>query len=83
MQTIGKRLDAPGPERLKVDSYFTIIATLSRNNELPSRNRFMLMDLIDLRKSDWIPRRVDNGPKTIAAVHAEVCLLPLIPINSY
>jgi len=71
LQTIGKRLDTPGPDRQRVDRYFTTIAALSRNHDLPSRNRFMLLDLIDLRKNDWVPRRVVNGPKTIAAVHAD------------
>lgn len=71
LKTMGKRLDRPGADRQKMDRYFVIIATLSRNQALPSRNRFMLLDLIDQRKNEWVPRRADNGPKTIAAVHAD------------
>jgi hypothetical protein len=73
LRTMGKRLDHPGVDRQQMDRYFTMIANLSTNRELPSRNRFMLLDLIDLRKNEWVPRREVNGPKTIAAVHADVC----------
>ena len=55
-----------------MDRYFARIGALSRNNAMPSRIRFMLMDLGDLRRNDWVPRRGENGPKTIAAVHADV-----------
>ena len=77
LRTMGKRLDKPGADREKMDRYFTTIASLSTNRELPSRSRFMLVDLMDLRKNEWVPRREVNGPKTIAAVHADVCYPPL------
>ena len=69
---MGKLLDRPGPDRQQMDRYFARIGALSRNNAMPSRIRFMLMDLGDLRRNDWVPRRGENGPKTIAAVHADV-----------
>lgn len=34
-------------------------------NKIPSRIRFMIQDVIDLRKNKWIPRRVDSKPKLI------------------
>lgn len=34
-------------------------------SKIPSRIRFMIQDVIDLRKNNWIPRRVDNKPKLI------------------
>eukprot|EP00026_Physarum_polycephalum_P001125 Phypoly_transcript_01126.p1 GENE.Phypoly_transcript_01126~~Phypoly_transcript_01126.p1 ORF type:complete len:1171 (+),score=242.39 Phypoly_transcript_01126:67-3579(+) len=71
LRTMGKRLDKPGPDKERMDQYFATIASLASNKELPSRNRFMLKDLIDMRKNDWVPRREINGPKTIAAVHAD------------
>lgn len=37
-----------------------------------SRVRFMLQDLIDLRKDQWKPRRAEAGPKTINQIHEEV-----------
>lgn len=33
--------------------------------------RFMLQDVIDLRKSKWIPRRQDSNPKTIDQIKKE------------
>lgn len=37
-----------------------------------SRIRFTILDLIDLRKDNWIPRRKAEGPKTIAQVHEDM-----------
>jgi len=42
---------------------------LSKNKAFPSRMRFMLMDIIELRKNKW--KSKDNGPKTIAEIHKE------------
>lgn len=44
-------------------SYFVRIAELSQNKKLPSRLRFMLKDLIDLRAHRWVARRKVEGPK--------------------
>jgi len=49
--------------------YFVDMAELSRNKAFPSRMRFMLMDIIELRKNKW--KSKDNGPKTIAEIHKE------------
>ena len=32
----------------------------------------MLQDVMDLRLSNWVPRRDDNNPKTIDQIHKEV-----------
>ncbi len=31
----------------------------------------MLQDLLELRANNWVPRRKDAGPSTIAEVHKE------------
>jgi nucleolin len=49
--------------------YFVEMAELSKNKALPSRMRFMLMDIIELRKNKW--KSKGNGPKTIAEIHKE------------
>ena len=36
-----------------------------------SRVRFMLQEVQDLRKMNWVPRREDNNPKTIDQIHKE------------
>ena len=31
----------------------------------------MMLDIVDLRNNDWVPRREDNNPKTIDQIHKE------------
>ena len=31
----------------------------------------MMLDIIDLRENNWVPRREDNNPKTIDQIHKE------------
>lgn len=39
--------------------------------KLSSRVRFMIMDLLDLRKNKWVPRRTESKPKAISQIHKE------------
>lgn len=47
---------------------------------LSSRVRFMLRDILELRKSKWVPRRQKEEAKKIseihAAAHAELGMMP-------
>lgn len=55
--TIGKQLDeSPKSKRIN-DMYFNRLRDLSTNEQLASRLRFMVRDVIDLRANKWIPRR--------------------------
>lgn len=40
--------------------------------KVSSRIRFMLQDVIDLRKNDWVPRREMDNPKTIDQINREI-----------
>ena len=31
----------------------------------------MMIDVVELRKNNWVPRREDNNPKTIDQIHKE------------
>lgn len=42
-----------------------------KSDALPSRPRFMIMDLIDLRKAGWKGKNDNKGPKTIQQIHQE------------
>ena len=53
--TIGKQLDNPRSKR-QIDEYFLQIQTILTNITLSSRIRYMLLDLQDLRKTQWTPR---------------------------
>ena len=55
LTTIGKKLDAKKAEE-RMDAYFTKLDTMVRSGKLSSRLRFMLLDLLDLRRNDWQPR---------------------------
>ncbi|KAF9431889.1 hypothetical protein BGZ76_011570 [Entomortierella beljakovae] len=70
MTTVGLQLDRPEAKN-HMDVYFVRMTELTKNNKLPSRIRFMVQDVIDLRASKWVNRRAASGPKTIAAIHEE------------
>ena len=50
MSTIGKRLDTSKAMNI-MNQYFDRIEMLSQSSELPSRIRFMLRDVIELRSN--------------------------------
>ncbi|XP_066459421.1 eukaryotic translation initiation factor 4 gamma 1 isoform X2 [Eleutherodactylus coqui] len=70
LSTIGKDLDF---ERAKprMDQYFNQMDKIIKERKTSSRIRFMLQDVIDLRLCNWIPRRADQGPKTIDQIHKD------------
>jgi len=70
MATIGKKFDVP-KAREHMNAYFTRINDITGNINLPSRIKFMLEDLIELRRRQWVPRQDANAPKTIREVHKE------------
>jgi len=47
------------------------IASDKKQSKISSRVRFMLMDVIELRKNKWIPRRVDANPKKMGQILKE------------
>ncbi|KAJ3125319.1 Cytosolic carboxypeptidase 1 [Nowakowskiella sp. JEL0407] len=72
MTTVGQKIDH-SKAKSYMDTYFARLSELSKHMGLPSRIRFMLKDLIDLRKSNWTLRAIQaqSGPKTIAQIHEE------------
>ncbi|RMZ82389.1 hypothetical protein DV737_g2068, partial [Chaetothyriales sp. CBS 132003] len=72
LRTIGKQLDNPESKaQQRMDVYFQrIIATVDLP-DLPSRLKFMLMDIVDLRRKNWVSKDDNKGPKTIAEIRAE------------
>lgn len=72
LKTVGHRLDHD-KARPWMDKYFSRMESYRINKELPSRIRFMIQDVQELRNSNWIPRKIlrDNAPKTIQQVHHE------------
>lgn len=55
---------------------------LSKSKTLPSRLRFMVRDVLDLRQARWIPRREGLAAKKLAEVRAEAAAeLGLVPAS--
>jgi translation initiation factor 4G len=53
-----------------MNQYFERMSMLAENQELPLRIRFMLRDVIELRRDKWVPRKATNteGPMPIHQV---------------
>ncbi|KAF1670586.1 Eukaryotic translation initiation factor 4 gamma 1, partial [Pygoscelis papua] len=70
LTTIGKDLDFE-KAKPRMDQYFNQMEKIIKEKKTSSRIRFMLQDVIDLRQNSWVPRRGDQGPKTIDQIHKE------------
>ncbi|KAM6970131.1 eukaryotic translation initiation factor 4 gamma 1-like, partial [Aplochiton taeniatus] len=70
LSTIGKDLDFE-KAKPRMDQYFHQMDKIIKEKKTSSRIRFMLQDVIDLRWNSWVPRRGDQGPKTIDQIHKE------------
>lgn len=72
LRTIGWQLDNTEQKgRQMVDAYFHRIDMAVKQESLPSRLKFMLMDIVDLRRRGWISKDDNKGPKTLQEIHAE------------
>lgn len=57
----GKNAQGEEPEVDKIDQYFETLQQLSENSLVPTRSRFLIKDLIELRRDNWRGQNV--GPK--------------------
>ncbi|GFU09861.1 eukaryotic translation initiation factor 4 gamma 3 [Nephila pilipes] len=75
LKTIGKELDegkaAKNARDNQMDMYFGQMKLIVDKRLTSSRVRFMLQDVVDLKKNNWVPRRDENNPKTIDQIHKE------------
>lgn len=76
IRTCGKNLDTEQGKML-MNQYFDKMAKCSNNPKYPPRIRFMLRDVIELRNSNWTPRKVNNteGPVPIQDLQKEEDIL--------
>ena len=78
LRTIGQPLDSTNNGPKMMDAYFGKINDMIIIDGLPSRLRFMLMDIVDLRKKNWHSKGgVLKGPTTLEEVRAQVSLYDL------
>lgn len=69
LTTVGKELE----KKDNLDPIFVRMKEIvdKKHGKVSSRIRFMLQDVIDLRRSKWVPRRQDSNPKTIDQIQKE------------
>ncbi|KAB7504986.1 Eukaryotic translation initiation factor 4 gamma 3 [Armadillidium nasatum] len=76
VSTIGYMLEPQSQASQKAQAEFSEVFTTLRKivdeRKTSSRVRFMIMDLIDQRKNQWVRRREDAKPKKKAEVHEEI-----------
>ena len=76
LSTIGSILEAQAAQQPKamdeLDNHFKEIQRIISAQKTTNRVRFLMMDVVDLRKNDWKARREETKPMTKAQVHEEV-----------
>jgi len=58
----------------QLDIFFKQMQEIIEQKKTSSRIRFLLQDVIDLRKNNWVSRHKEAGPKTIEQIHKEAKL---------
>ncbi|CAI6340297.1 unnamed protein product [Periconia digitata] len=71
LRTVGGTMAAADAGPKMLDVYFQRIEKIMNMEGLNSRLKFMLMDLCDLRRSNWVSKDADKGPMTLTEIHAK------------
>lgn len=72
--TVGKKLEEECNDDIKknmFDKTWHEFKSLSTDSRYPYRIRFMIQDVMELRSSAWVPRRVEVKPQRIEDIHRE------------
>jgi len=71
-KTCGRIIDSP-KAKLLVDQYFQRIDAVIANHDTPTRIKFLLQDVIEMRTNRWIPRKLtsSDGPRPIQQVRED------------
>jgi len=72
MKTCGRILDS-AKAKMRMDQYFDRIRAIINNPETPTRIKFLLQDVIEMRQNKWMPRKLatPDGPRTIQQVRED------------
>ena len=72
LNTVGKQLDNPESKgQGRMDLYFERIKQMMEIPDLPSRMRFMLLEVVELRNKGWVSKADNKGPKTITEIRED------------
>lgn len=69
LTTVGEQYDKASPENMEI--VFDRLSTILEGDKVISRIRFMIMDVMDLRKKGWASKKAQGGVMTIAEVHQQ------------
>ncbi|EIE77941.1 hypothetical protein RO3G_02645 [Rhizopus delemar RA 99-880] len=72
LSTIGKKLDSKPQTTRWIDVVIQRMKDEMINSaKMSSRMKFMIQDILDLRKQNWVPRNANNqvAPTTLAKIH--------------
>jgi hypothetical protein len=80
LETIGPSLDDPNwSHSQQFETIFAEVQRLVNDRTVPSRIRYLLRDVLDLRKGKWLIHKVrkfdEDAPTTIAEVHEKAKIL--------
>ncbi|CBJ33927.1 eukaryotic initiation factor 4G [Ectocarpus siliculosus] len=70
IRTIGSTLDT-SKNTLYMKEIFRLMDKIANNKSINSRMRFMIRDLEELRKHNWVPRRKQDKAKTLDDIRKE------------
>ena len=73
LKSIGEKFERSTANRSKFNQQMNSLEKVVRANKIPSRIKFLLMDVLDMRRDNWRLRKLQdvNKPKTIEQVHEE------------
>ncbi|KAF2644911.1 hypothetical protein P280DRAFT_535591 [Massarina eburnea CBS 473.64] len=71
LRTVGGTMATADAGPKMLDVYFQRIEKIMNMEALNSRLKFMLMDLCDLRRNNWVSKDAGKGPMTLQEIHAQ------------
>ncbi|ODV94387.1 hypothetical protein PACTADRAFT_51230 [Pachysolen tannophilus NRRL Y-2460] len=73
LRTVGELLDnSPNPHCVQcMNLVFQRVEKIIKTCNIPSRIKFMLMDVVDLRRGKWVGNDINKGPKTLTEIHED------------
>ncbi|CAM4941289.1 unnamed protein product [Rotaria socialis] len=76
LNTIGKELDLKTSDKAAanrkiLEKNYTDLFNITTHRQTSARLRFMIQDVMDLRKANWVARRAEAKPTTIDEIHEQ------------
>jgi len=73
LKSIGEKFEKSLSSKSKFNSQMKQLEQVVKQNKIASRIKFLIMDVLDMRKEGWKPRKLQdvNKPKTIEEVHED------------